>query len=99
MGCNGGLMDQAFKYLVAVGGIASDTTYPYEAIAKPCIFNVSDIIVEVCGFKDLPSQDENALQAAVANIGAISIAIDASHSSFQLYNGGSTYSSSIFCFS
>ncbi|CAF0930193.1 unnamed protein product [Rotaria sordida] len=88
MGCNGGLMDQAFEYVIGVGGIETEDSYPYEAIDKRCVFNTSKVVVKVCGFIDIRSKDEAALQQAVATIGPISVAIDASHSSFQLYKRG-----------
>lgn len=40
------------------------------------------------GFVDIPSGDEAKLMAALATIGPVSIAIDASHESFQFYSAG-----------
>lgn len=97
MGCNGGLMDYAFQYLKDAGGSMGESAYPYQASSWPCKFNASGVIVKVCGFIDIPSKDETALQQAVATIGPMSVAIDASHSSFQLYRSGGMYFLKLFC--
>ncbi|CAL1536018.1 unnamed protein product [Lymnaea stagnalis] len=94
-GCNGGLMDQAFTYIKVNNGIDTETSYPYEAVDDTCRFNAANVGAEDNGFVDIKSKDERALQDAVANVGPISVAIDASHSSFQLYSGGVYHS--LFC--
>ena len=53
-----------------------------------CRFNASDVGATDTGFTDITSGDESALQAASASVGPISVAIDASHSSFQFYHTG-----------
>ncbi|WAR08968.1 CATL-like protein [Mya arenaria] len=53
-----------------------------------CKYNKKLEKAEVTGYVDVDSGDEDKLREAVATQGPISIAIDASHPSFQSYAGG-----------
>jgi len=88
MGCNGGLMDQAFEYIKVNNGIDTEDSYPYEAVDNQCRFKKDAVGATDTGCVDIASKDESSLQTAVANIGPISVAIDAGHTSFQLYKHG-----------
>ncbi|CAF2058406.1 unnamed protein product [Rotaria magnacalcarata] len=87
-GCNGGLMDASFQYIKANKGIDTEASYPYEAQDGKCRFNPKTIGATDTGFVDLPPGNETALQIGIANIGPISVAIDASQASFQFYSSG-----------
>jgi len=87
-GCEGGLMDQAFQYVVDAKGIESEKAYPYTAEDDTCVYNVKLAVAHDTGFTDIPTGNETALVAAIAAIGPISVGIDASQDSFQLYQSG-----------
>jgi len=90
-GCNGGLMDDAFKYIIANKGIDTESSYPYTAATKfDCKYKAADSASTLSNFKDVTSGSETAL-ADAAKITPISVAIDASHNSFQLYTSGVYY--------
>jgi len=91
MGCNGGLMDQAFQYVIQNKGIDTEASYPYTATGpNQCKYNAANRGAEATSFHDIPSGSEPGLTAAIA-MTPVSVAIDASHMSFQLYNGGVYY--------
>jgi cathepsin L len=88
MGCDGGLMDQSFQYIKANKGIDTEDSYPYTAEDGTCKFKPANVGATCTGFTDIESGSEDALSAAIATVGPISVAIDASQDSFQFYSSG-----------
>ena len=89
MGCNGGLMDDAFAYIKQhqAGGIDTEASYSYRGRAGTCTFNKANVGATISGWKDIPQGNETALLDALATVGPISIAVDAAMG-WQLYFGG-----------
>ncbi|KAM4098675.1 hypothetical protein ACJW30_07G096100 [Castanea mollissima] len=87
-GCNGGLMDYAFQFIINNGGIDSEEDYPYKARDGSCDPNRRNArVVTIDGYEDVPTNDEKALMKAVANQ-PVSVAIEAGGRAFQLYDSG-----------
>jgi cathepsin L len=86
-GCNGGLMDNAFRYIIGNNGIDLESYYPYTAAQGTCKYSTSWLGAQISSFADVQSGNEAALAASV-NTQPVSVAIDASHESFQLYKSG-----------
>jgi cathepsin L len=89
-GCNGGLMDQAFQYIINNHGIDTEASYPYKAVDGRCHFTASNVGATISSFVDVASGSETALAAAVEKT-PVSVAIDASQNSFQFYSSGVYY--------
>jgi C1A family cysteine protease len=87
-GCNGGLMDNAFEWIVENGGVDSEKQYRYKASFDECKTRKTLLhIASIDGFNDVPSNNESALKKAVSQQ-PVSVAIEADQRSFQLYAGG-----------
>jgi C1A family cysteine protease len=88
-GCNGGLMDQAFQYVIGNKGLCSESNYPYTARDSSCKSSACTYQSTSCitGFKDVPENNEDALKAAVASQ-PVAVAVDASQMGFQFYRTG-----------
>ncbi|XP_077937537.1 cathepsin S-like isoform X1 [Gasterosteus aculeatus] len=87
-GCKGGFMSNAFKYVVRNHGIASDASYPYVGMQGPCNYDSEHRAANCSGYVFLPAGDELALKEALATVGPVSVAIDASRPKFVFYRHG-----------
>lgn len=85
-GCNGGLMDQGFQYIISNKGITTEAAYPYTAMDGTCNTNVT-AAATLTSFADVTANSEADLMKAV-NLGPVSVAIEADQQCFQFYSGG-----------
>ena len=84
-GCQGGLMDNAFKYVIDNGGLCSEEEYPYQGEEGLC--QTCKNVVSIDDYSDVTPNDEKVLMRAVAHQ-PISVAIQANLSSFRFYKSG-----------
>jgi len=87
LGCNGGLMDRAFRYIEA-NGLCTEAAYPYKAKDGTCQKSscTAAPYTHITGYVDV-AHTEPALGTA-SDIEPISVAIEADQSGFQLYKSG-----------
>merc|ERR1711871_1263378 len=89
-GCNGGLMDDGFKYIEAKGD-ALESAYSYTGKTGTCSTSKqSDAAIKpgkVTSFNDVTTDSEPQMMAAVSK-GPVSVAIEADQSGFQFYKSG-----------
>lgn len=87
-GCNGGLMDYAYEFIIKNGGIDTEEDYPYKARDGRCdTYKKNAKVVTIDDYEDVPLNDEKSLQKAVANQ-PVSVAIEGGGRDFQLYDSG-----------
>merc|ERR1712110_1158078 len=88
-GCNGGLMDTAFKF-AEKHALCTEGSYPYTARGGTCRVSSCTVGIAkggVTGYKDVSANSEQAMMSAL-NQQPVSIAIEADKSVFQLYQSG-----------
>jgi cysteine peptidase B len=89
-GCDGGLMDNAYKWLLQThnGSIVTEASYPYVSgtgRVPKCNMDKTVVGATITGFKDLP-HNEDQMAAFVYSSGPLGIGVDGT--SFQTYRGG-----------
>ena len=85
--CEGGLFENAFQYIKYNHGLDTESSYPYHAKVEKCKFKPSSVGATDKGYALVPHNEE-ALGAAVAAYGPISVYIDAGQRSFWFYHHG-----------
>lgn len=90
-GCNGGFSQNAFAYDIAVGGIEGWAAYPFADQQTECAYNSELSVASFSNCYDVTAGDETVLAAGIAQLGPVSVAIDAGLSSFHNYVSGVYY--------
>lgn len=89
-GCEGGVADLAYESIIKAGGLATEWSYPYRSwfgTDFECAFNTSmDMGAKIKASVKLASNEYGALMEAIADVGPVSISVDASN--WHLYEGG-----------
>jgi len=85
-GCNGGLMDYAFQWIIKNKGIAGESAYPYTARDGSCKRGIASVS-KISKFADVPQGDEGALGDQLMKQ-PIAVAIEADQMVFQFYHSG-----------
>lgn len=57
-GCGGGLMTNAYKYLIEAGGLEEESSYPYTGKRGKCKFNPEKVAVRVANFTNIPTEED-----------------------------------------
>jgi cathepsin L len=86
MGCNGGLMDNAFQYIEKFG-LQGEASYAYTARDSTCKYDASKVLGTVKAYTDVEVGSVAQLKAALA-ISPVAVAIEADQYAFQGYTGG-----------
>jgi C1A family cysteine protease len=90
MGCNGGLMDKAFKY-AETNAVQTEANYPYtsgKGQRGTCeTSKLSGASLKVSSYADVTTNDADALKAQLEK-GPVSVAIEADKAVFQNYSSG-----------
>lgn len=93
-GCNGGLPSQAYLEIERLGGLMTESDYPYKGSNQQCKFNKEKVAVYINSSVAI-SKDENEIAAWLVQNGPISIGINAN--AMQFYLGGVSHPWKVFC--
>ncbi|WOL06092.1 putative cysteine protease RD19D [Canna indica] len=75
-GCGGGLMTNAYNYLMQSGGLEEEKSYPYTGQQGECKFDEDKIAVRVTNFTVIPL-DEQQIMANLVHRGPLAVGLNA----------------------
>jgi len=88
-GCGGGTIELAVARIHMMGGLSTESSYPYQSGGGQnfqCNMNAFKPVVQVNSYVDLPSNQLPAVMQHLTNTGPLAIVVDAS--SWSEYGGG-----------
>ncbi|XP_039169677.1 ervatamin-B [Eucalyptus grandis] len=86
-GCGGGYLEYAFEYIIQNQGIASEDSYPYEAVQGTCdATKAAEHAAQIKGFRYVLSGEDELMKAVAQQ--PVSVIIPSSGQEFQYYSGG-----------
>ncbi|KAF0906688.1 hypothetical protein E2562_012261 [Oryza meyeriana var. granulata] len=91
-GCAGGLMTNAYTYLMSSGGLMEQSAYPYAGAQGSCRFDANRVAVRVANFTVVQSpggndgENDGQMRAALVRRGPLAVGLNAAF--MQTYVGG-----------
>nr|GMC46669.1 ervatamin-B-like [Ipomoea batatas]GME13407.1 ervatamin-B-like [Ipomoea batatas] len=85
-GCNGGMITEAFQSIQDIGGLVSESEYPYQGSQGMSCNSQGSPVASISGFNEV-EQGESALLQAVTNQ-PVSVGITIGSMEFQQYSTG-----------
>lgn len=89
--CNGGTDSRSYRWMINTTGgtIATEDSYgPYLNAAGWCHWDKAERSSKITGYVAVPRGDMLAFNDAIANVGPLSVSVDATNPTFYYYAGG-----------
>ncbi|CAN6996324.1 unnamed protein product [Brassica rapa subsp. trilocularis] len=88
-GCNGGLMNYAFKFIINNGGVDTEEDYPYKDVDGRCDQTRKNAkVVTIDSYEDVSANSEESLKKKHFLTNQSRVAIEAGGRVFQFYDSG-----------
>eukprot|EP01097_Dermamoeba_algensis_P004758 TRINITY_DN3061_c0_g1_i1.p1 TRINITY_DN3061_c0_g1~~TRINITY_DN3061_c0_g1_i1.p1 ORF type:complete len:324 (-),score=70.74 TRINITY_DN3061_c0_g1_i1:74-1045(-) len=80
-----------YDWIVKNNGIDTAASYPPAGQPESCKFNPATVGARISWYQPVKDGNETDLACALAGVGPTTVCVDASHDSFQFYDGGVYY--------